>query len=53
MRMPWIVCWQGLEQQCASAQEALDCWDRLYASGIEARIFALVGARGTRIQVRN
>jgi hypothetical protein len=42
MKAIWIVRWRGLEEECLSAQDALDRWDQLDALGIKAEVFEVV-----------
>ena len=49
MKRTWIVRWRGLEETCASPQEAIDRLDQLVARGIEAELFEVVGGERRRI----
>jgi hypothetical protein len=49
MKMRWIVSWRGLDEEYASAAEALDRWDQLEARGIEAALFEIVTGHRRRI----
>jgi hypothetical protein len=50
MKVIWIVSWRGFEEECSSAEEALDRWDELDARGIRADVFEVIA--GTRRKVR-
>ncbi len=50
MKAIWIVSWRGLEEECSSAEEALDRWEELDARGIRAEVFEVVA--GARRMVR-
>jgi hypothetical protein len=49
MKRTWIVRWRGLEEACASPQEAMDRLDQLAARGIEAELFEVVAGERRRI----
>jgi len=49
MKVRWVVSWRGLEEECASAAEALDRRDQLEARGIEAELFEVVAGHRRRI----
>lgn len=50
MRIVWIVCWRGSEEEWPSPQDAFDRWERLDDLGIPAKVFAV--AAGRRVEVR-
>ena len=46
MKIIWIVCWRGLEEEFSSLWEALERWGQLYAFGRESEVFeVLLGGR--------
>ena len=49
MKTVWIVRWRGLEEECASAWDAMDRVDQLDARGIEVEVFEVAGGRRQRI----
>ena len=49
MKKAWVVRWRGLEETCASPQEAMDRVDQLDARGIAAELFEVVGGRRRKL----
>ena len=46
MKIIWIVCWRGFEEEFPSPWEALERWDQLDAFGRESEVFeVLLGGR--------
>lgn len=49
MRVVWIVCWRGQEEELTSPAEAMDRLDQLEARGIEAEVFEVVDGHRRRL----
>lgn len=49
MKALWIVRWRGTEERCVSEQDAMDCWDRLDAVGIDAEVFEVQGGNQRQV----
>ena len=49
MKTIWIVRWRGLDEACASPQDAMDRWDQLEARGIEVEVFEVAAGRWQRV----
>ena len=50
MKRTWIARWRGLDEACASPQEAMDRLDQLAARRIEAELFEVVAGERRRIR---